>query len=193
MNKKQNILNREHVIDILARCANTGSLSLASALIMQEVADELADICMSYHHGITAEESILARFASLRPTDRQVHSALIRLLDVRKQDGNHYLFSSSRQYLAIFKVLVFLGIMTTDYGCYSRMEAYISLLFAAGTSPRILCNQDALSKKCIGKPYSLPLQNWEKQRCSKELKSYWPVAIQFLQLLLEECGTKSGS
>lgn len=193
MNKKQNILNREAVINILNHCANTGILALSSALVMQEVSDELADICMSYQHGASVEESILARFESLRPTDEQVHDALIRLLDEKKQDGIHYLFSSSRQYLAVFKVLVFLGIMTTDYGCYANMEAYISRLFANDSSVRLLCKQDALSKKCIGKPYTLPLQKWEALRLSKELKSYWPVAVQFLQFLQEKCGTESGS
>lgn len=193
MNQKQNILNREHVIDILTRCANTGSMALASALIMHEVAKELADICQEYHQGTTVSECILTRFTSLRPTDEQVHAALIRLFDVKKVDGIHYLFSSSRQYFAIFKALVFLSVMTPDYGCYARMEAYISRLFASGIAPRIRCNQDALSKKCIGKPYTLPLQDWENQRCSKELKAYWPVAIQFLQILHEECGTESGS
>lgn len=193
MKEKQYILHREVVIDLLDRCASNGSMTLAPALIMQLVAGELADICQSYHRGTTVQESLLPRFAALRPSDDQVRAALVRLLEAKKPDGSQFLFTSSRQYLSVFKALVFLGIMSADYGCYARMEAYIARLFATSSVPRILCNQDALSKKCIGKPYTLPLQDWERQRCSKELKSYWPIAVQFLQFLHAECGTWGGS
>lgn len=191
MNKEQNILNREAVMGILSQLASEGRMASSPAVIFQMVADELTDICVQFQRSSDyTVTSILDRYAALRPTDAQIRCALIALLDAKKNDDTSYLFTTPRQYLAVFKVLVFLGIMNTDYGCYANMETYIAGLFACDAPPRVPCLQEALSKKCIGKPYTLPLSGWEPKRSTKELKNYWPVAVIFLNLLQKESGTQ---
>lgn len=180
------LLNREAVIRLLDQLNLQGMTLDAASLMMCTIGQELHEITTSYYASKSAEPvSILPKYAHLRPTDEQVHRALVRLLDAPASTGTRsYLFYTNSQWLAVFKVLNHLRILDNEYGCMSRMEQYIRRIFC-GQSTRIKCTQGSLNKK-NDSPFTKPLAEWEKLKDTTVMRDYWPMCLKFLQLLEAE-------
>lgn len=182
------LLNREAVINLLDQINLQGMTLDAASLMMCTIGQELHDITTSYYASKSAEPvSILPKYAHLRPTDEQVHRALVRLLDVPANKGKgkrSYMFHTNSQWLAVFKVLNFLKKLDSEYGCMSHMEQYIGRIFN-GQTPRVKCTQGSLNKKNVFM-FAKPLVGWEKQKDTTAMRDFWPVCLKFLQLLEAE-------
>lgn len=189
---KAKLLNREAVVRLLDECARQNRMFEASGLLMQVMGSELRDICREYQAAHQDDHvSMLTRFRGLNPTNEQLRKAITQLMELEPDKGiRPYLFFSPRQWLSIFKVLCFLGIMTEGYGSMATMEAYVRTLFDGHEQPRVRCVQDSLTKKNIEAPFKNNLQHWEQHRNDKPLQDYWPIALRFLQILSNECVTE---
>jgi len=192
MKEAKKLLNEEAVKSVLNDLALQNRTLEAPGLLMYLLGQELHQITTSYYTRKAADAvSILPHFAHLRPSDEQIRCALIRLLALPATQGTRkFLFSNARHWLAVFKVLHFLNLFNDDYGCMAHMEVFIRRIFA-DAAPRIACNQDALTKKNMVKPFKLSLTEWEKQKESKDMRDYWSLALHFLQFLEEECGSEN--
>lgn len=186
------LLNREEVIRLLDQINLQGMTLDAASLMMCTIGQELHDITTSYYASKSAEPvSILPKYAHLCPSDKQVHRALVRLLDDPSNKGKgtrSYLFYTNSQWLAVFKVLNFLHILDNEYGCMSHMEQYIGRIFN-GQPTRIKCTQGSLNKK-NDSLFKKPLAEWEKHKDTTVMRNFWPVCLKFLQLLEAESITR---
>lgn len=186
---KSYLLNEGAVKSILDNIVRQNRLMEAPGIIMSIVGKELQQICAAYAQPVqSANQSVLTRYAHLRPDDEQIYRALVRLLEVPADKGTRkYRFFSPRQWLCVFKVLQFVGVLKDAYGCMAHMEVFIGHLFEGHQSPRVRCVQDSLTKKNIDRPFSGTLQQWEQNRESHDMRDYWPLALLFLQFLADEC------
>ena len=192
---KSHLLNEGAVKSFLDEVIRQNRLMEAPGILMTLMGEELQLLCAAYAQPMhSAGQSVLIRYAHLSPNNEQIRCALIRLLSVPADKGTRpYRFFSPRQWLCVFKVLSFLGILQDDYGCMAHMEAFIRHLFEGQPDPRVRCVQDSLTKKNIDRPFSGNLQQWEQNRESRDMHDYWPLALLFLQFLAEECVTDSVS
>lgn len=189
---KPHLLNEGAVKSILDEIIRQNRLMEAPAILMTMVGKDLQRICADYANPlVSANQSVLTRYAHLRPNDEQIRRALIRLLDVPATKGTRkHAFFSPRQWLCVFKVLAFLGTLKEGYGCMAHMELFINHLFEDHDAPRVRCVQDSLTKKNITRPFSLDLNGWEQNRETPDMRDYWPLALAFLQFLADECVTE---
>lgn len=188
---KSYLLNEGAVKSILDEIIRQNRLMEAPGILMTLVGKELQQLCAAYAQPVqSASQSVLTRYAHLRPVDEQIHRALVHLLEVPADKGTRlYRFFSPRQWLCVFKVLQFVGVLKADYGCMAHMEVFIGHLFDGHQPPRVRCVQDSLTKKNIERPFSGTLQEWEQSRESHDMRDYWPLALLFLQFLADECVT----
>lgn len=188
-----NFINAEAVKSLFDQLACQGRLGELPGMLMSLMGKELQDITTRYYATPKAKAvSMLARYAHLRPTDDQLRRAIDRLL-MLPSDGSgrrEHLFHNSRQWLAVFKVMQFLGIMNGQYGCMATMEHFVRQLYA-GSSPRVGCRQDALTKKNAESPFNRSLSDWEVHQHSTDMQHYWPLCCHLLQFLSEECGNEN--
>lgn len=189
---KSNLLNEGAVKSILDEIIRQNRLMEAPGILMSMVGKELQRLCADYANPLaSANQSVLTRYAHLRPNDEQIRHALDRLLLLpADKDSRKFRFFSPRQWLAVFKVLTFLGTLKEGYGCMAHMELFISHLYEGHESPRVRCVQDSLTKKNTSRPFSLDLRGWELNRETPDMRDYWPLALAFLQFLGDECVTE---
>lgn len=190
--RKSNLLNEGAVKSILDEIILQNRLMEAPGILMSIVGRELQQLCAAYAQPLMgANQSLLARYAHLHPNDEQIRHAFDRLLQLPAEKGTRkYRFFSPRQWLCVFKVLNFLGILQDGYGCMAHMEVYVAHLYEGQKAPRVPCRQDDLTKKNIDRPFSLDLKGWEQNRESHDMRDYWPLALSLLQFLADECGTE---
>lgn len=189
---KKNLLNEGAVKSILDSIVRQNRLMEAPGILMSIVGQELQQLCAAYAQPLSnAGQSPLARYAHLHPNGEQIRHALDRLLLLPAQKGTrHYRFFSPRQWLCVFKVLNFLGILHDGYGCMAHMQVYVAHLYEGLEAPRVPCRQDDLTKKNISRPFSFDLKGWEQNRESHDMCDYWSLALSFLQFLADECVTE---
>lgn len=187
-----NLLNEGAVKSILDEIARQNRQMEAPGILMSIIGQELQQLCADYAQPLACtSQSLLARYAHLHPNSEQIRHALDRLLMLPAEKGTRkYRFFSPRQWLCVFKVLNFLGILHDGHGCMSHMEVYIAHLYEGQEPPRVPCRQDDLTKKNIMPPFSLDLKGWEQNRESFDMRDYWPIALSLLQFLGDECGNE---
>lgn len=190
-----NLLNEDAVRTFLDEIMRQNRLIEAPGILMSIVGQELQQLCAVYAQPLMSNnQSLLSRYTHLHPTDEQIRHAIDRLLLLPAEKGSRtHRFFSPRQWLCVFKVLAFLGVLQTGYGCMAHMEVYVCHLYEGMEAPRVPCRQDDLTKKNISRPFSLDLKGWEQNRESFDMRDYWQMALTFLQFLGNECGTECGS
>lgn len=184
-----NLLNREAIKDLMKNCISKNHQYDAPGIIMMHIGEELQQILAENAKSVsTSEWSDLTEYAHLKPSDDQIRRALDLLMQEKAKRGKRpMLFFCPRQWLAVFKVLVFLGLKQEGHGSMAAMENYIHLLYIGHEAPRVVCNLDALSKKNLVSPFNRSLTEWEDNRAKPELRDYWPVALTLLQHLRNVC------
>lgn len=118
-------------------------------------------------------------FTSLHPTHEQIRNALLRLLEMPcPEDGSRKLIYKKSHWLAVMRVLQFLGAVSSNYGARQEFVDYLNQLL-----PDRMLGITAANLKSIESesPFNKMLPDWYGRLYSTRAKYYWRVSIAFLE------------
>lgn len=120
-------------------------------------------------------------FTSLRPTREQQRTALLRLLEMPcPEDGTHKLIQKKSHWLAIMRVMQFLGVVSTNYGARQEFVDYLNELLPDRDLGIIAANLKGIESES---PFNRGLADWYGRLHSQRAKYYWRIAIAYLECL----------
>lgn len=123
----------------------------------------------------------LQPFAALRPTPEQLRTALLRLLDMRcPSDSSKPLLWQKQHWLAVMRVLQFLGIIETGYGSRQIFVEYINGLMGNCVQPLTASN---IKRVELEKTLNRPLDEWNGRLHSERTRYYWHISVTFLECI----------
>lgn len=153
------------------------------AQLSMELAQQLHRIEAQRRMATNKEENPLQRFASLRPTHDQIRTALLRLLEMPcPTDSSKPLLWQKQHWLAVMRVLQFLGIIGTDYGSRQNFVAYINCLMGKRFHPIAASSIKRIDSE---RPFNRPLQEWYGKLHAERTKYYWDISMIFLECMSE--------
>lgn len=135
--------------------------------------------CLTLARGVEP----LSCFTSLQPTDEQLRTALLRLLEMPcPGDSSKLLVRQKQHWLAIMRVLQFLGVIDTEYAARQRFAEYVNDLLKDSIPPI-----DASSMKHIESesPFNRPLPEWYGRLHNERARYYWNISLTLLTCISE--------
>ncbi len=185
--------NEIHLIDRAAlhrlcdQYPNLSRLQLAQMLIGQ------LEECLQETRQEEEEAPIernLSQLARLRPTDKQLRRALLRLLDRRDSVTHHPLLCKKTHWLAVCRVLEHIEAIDSGRGRWKALEQLVNQLLCDRKNMYPACDRHDVCRKASEKMFNQPLTGWSRYSNRPEMTTYWDISCAFLHLIAEECGQK---
>lgn len=127
------------------------------------------------------EENPLQSFTSLRPNQEQIRTALLRLLEMPcPEDSSRKLIYKKSHWLAVMKVMQFLGEVSYNYGARQEFVDYLNNLLPGNKLGITAANLKGIESES---PFNRKLPDWHERLNTPRAKYYWRISITFLECL----------
>ena len=146
-----------------------------------QMMEQLQQIEMQLAQTRPQGEELLEQYASLRPTELQLHRALLCVMGMNHPtDSTRKLIYRKSHWLAVMRALQFLGVISTEYGSRQEFVDYIHRTLGVHAPQLSADNFKSIESES---PFNRQLPIWVARREKKRLSYYRDIAIAFLNLL----------
>ena len=175
------LINEQELRRLYTENPTMNTLELVKRATLQMM-EQLQQIEMQLAQTRPQGEELLEQYASLRPTELQLHRALLCVMGMaHPADSTRKLIYCKSHWLAVMRALQFLGVLGTQYGSRQNFVDYIHRILGTNAPQLSVGNLKSIESEA---PFNRPLPEWSALRKNTRLNHYWDVAIAFLNLLL---------